>query len=76
MRLCLTKVPYTMKLIENILKLSQIVKEIKNSYFEMFSQIFEQKTWTNDLYNLCVTKKMKRSLSITLTKEEFINFYT
>lgn len=76
MRLCLTKVPYTMKLSENILKLSQTVKEIKISYFEYFSQIFEQKSWTNDLYNLCVRKKMKRSLTITLTKKAFINLYT
>lgn len=32
-----------MRLSENILKLSQTVKEIKISYFEIFSQIFEQK---------------------------------
>lgn len=66
-----------MRLSENILKLSQAVKEIKISYFEIFSQIFEQKkSWTNDLHNPCVTKKMKRSLTIILTKKAFINFYT
>lgn len=62
-----------MRLSENILKLSQAVKEIKISYFEIFSQIFEQKKILDKWLTQSLCHKENEEITYNYTYKESIH---